>query len=394
MNTARKSYLFISRALSSVGAIFLIPVALQIYGEEGWLTIATLQSLAVMLSPLVQMHWSKFGGLTILENDIANVGAIIIKSIVTRLISLTIIVAAAVIILSFRTDGQEFYLLACSFFAAGSLGLTNEWYYLARKDFKGLLLKESVPRFILSTMPLLFLHSVKELTIYFLLCGTGNVLTSFAILRRFEFSAFSTISDPYTFYEKAKFTAFQFIGFLILFSPVPIVNFFNFAGKFEFTLLERFFRMTMNALLPITQIAHSQILSGENKFSLSRKWYQIGNRLSKVISVAYFPALMAFLYLTNSMHTISGSFPLTILFLILIICTFRNRFLEEIFVLNLKNITLINRMQLLNSGVLIALMALSIVSRNSFAICGSLIATECARTIFMERKIKHARILR
>lgn len=246
---------------------------------------------------------------------------------------------------------------------------------------------ESIPRFVCTCAPVAFIQTVNQLTILFVALAFVNIGTSLIILKNFKSNSTVSVIHEHSNKEKSKFIALQFLAFAILFSPVPIVNLFNFHDKFEFTIMERFFRLFMTAILPISQLAHSQILNAKNMLRVSREWYRKSKLLAIGILVLYFPSSFLFLLITSETELVVSRRLMFSLFGILILITFTNRIIEELFVLNLNRMALINSMQGFNILLLLSSFTFSIIFRSSNALLMALILAELARFWLMKRKL-------
>ena len=386
-NKSSSKFLFGVKILSAVTSFILIPIVLKICGPELWMQVATLQTIAIILSPLIRLHWSKFGGLTLSQNQEVNHKRIILHSILSRLIVLILVNIIAIYLLYVYFNSENSGLLYSAFFFASTAALSNEWYFLAKSDFRGFLLMESIPRFVCTCAPVAFIQTVNQLTILFVSLAFVNIGTSLIILKNFKSNSTVSVIHEHSNKEKSKFIALQFLAFAILFSPVPIVNLFNFHDKFEFTIMERFFRLFMTAILPISQLAHSQILNAKNMLRVSREWYRKSKLLAIGILVLYFPSSFLFLLITSETELVVSRRLMFSLFGILILITFTNRIIEELFVLNLNRMALINSMQGFNILLLLSSFTFSIILRSSNALLIALILAELARFWLMKRKL-------
>jgi hypothetical protein len=380
-------FLFLIKILSAISALILIQKVLEICGQELWLQIVTLQSIAIILSPLIQLHWSKFGGITLLQNHKSNQAKIVFRSIASRLIVLSAVNIFMLYFLSEFFDRDRFGILYSSFFFASSTALSNEWYFLAKSDFKGFFLLESVPRFLCTCLPLIFIQTTSQLTILFVSLAFVNVATSVAILKISRGKSHEDILDEHSGQEKSKYIALQFVVFALLFSPVPIVNYFNFDDKFQFTIMERFLRLFMTAALPITQLVHSEILNSANMITVSQKWYRRSKLFALGILVSYIPSALFFLLITKAIDLYGSQRFMFLLFGILIMIVFTNRIIEEIFILNLNDMNLINHMQLQTLFILVASFAISVVMRSSNLLLTSLMLSELCRYLVMRKRL-------
>jgi len=380
-------YLFFVKILSAISTLVLLPTILRICGRDLWLQVATLQTIAIIVSPLIQMHWTKFGGIILSQNNEQNKKKLIIQSVTSRLMVLITINIAMVLVVIKYFDHNHLGILISSFVFASSTALSNEWYYLAKSNYGGFFLQESLPRFLFIFLPLFFIDNEMQLTVLFFTLASVNIITSSLILKwsaRGHQEAFSGVHDRIS---KFRFVILQFVTFLILFSPVPIVKYFNFENKFEFTLMEKFLRFFMTAVLPISQMAHSQILIAKFKTPISREWYRKSKWMSLVILLVYVPCTVIYLIFTNSSEMLRLNGLMVSLFGILISATFINRITEEIFVLNLNNMMLINFMQSLNIILLVLTFVFAVILRSSDVLVSSLILVEITRFLYMRKHV-------
>ena len=258
---------------------------------------------------------------------------------------------------------------------------------MAKSDFKRFFLLESVPRFVCTCLPLIFIQTTSQLTILFASLAFVNVGTSVAILKVAERKSYEEIIDEHSGHEKGKYIALQFVVFALLFSPVPLVNYFNFEDKFQFTIMERFLRLFMTAALPVTQLVHSQILNSPIMITISRKWYRRSKLFAVGIIVFYIPSALFFLVITKAINLYGSQIFMFLLFGVLIMVIFTNRIIEEIFVLNLNDMSLINRMQFQTLIILFTFFAISIVLRSSDILLVSLMITELCRLLLMRKRL-------
>ena len=387
LKSLHTEYLIASKILGTVLALIQIPTILRICGVEIWLQIATIQSIAVILSPIIQMHWAKFGGVTLLQNTENNQNRIVLQSISSRLISLALMNFMALSLVLSIFKNEDVFLLLAVFFYASSLSLTNEWFYLAKSNFRSFFARETLPRFLFTSFPLIFIETKTQLVYFFLVLALVNLITCTVIIGKIQSDDATPLVDHYTVMEKVKFTILQFLLFLVLFSPVPLVNFAGFDQKFQFTILERFFRLFMTAVTPITQIAHSQILSSRNLLGISRYWYRKNKLLCIGICGLYLPSLIFYLTFTETTSFLWFNKMLILLFGLLVVVTFAERIIEEIFVLNSLDIRLINKIQIFNLFYLSFSFTISAYNRNSMLLVVALILSELCRFFYMRHRL-------
>ena len=393
LKSLHTEYLIAAKILGTISVLIQIPTILRICGVEIWLNIATIQSIAVILSPIIQMHWAKFGGVTLLQNTKNNQNRIILQSVASRLTSLGIINFIALCLLQSILLNGDKLLLCAAFLYASSMSLSNEWFYLAKSNFRSFFVKETMPRFLFTLVPLLFIETKNQLALFFLVLTLVNLVTCAVIIRKIRWHDATPIIDQHTVLDKAKFTILQFLVFSVLFSPVPLVNFVGFDQKFQFTILERFFRLFMTVLTPITQLAHSQILASKNLLSISRYWYTKNKLLCLSISLLYLPSLMFYLMVTETSSFLSYNRMLIFLFGILVVVTFAERIIEEVFILNLLEMRLINRIQVLNFIYLILSFTISAYLGSSMLLVVALILSELWRSFYMRNRLIHLGII-
>jgi hypothetical protein len=149
----------------------------------------------------------------------------------------------------------------------------------------------------------------------------------------------------------------------------------------------------MTAVLPISQLAHSQILNAKNIPRVSLEWYSRSKLLAIGMLVLYVPSSLLFLLITSETELVVSHTLMFSLFGILIFATFKNRIIEELFVLNLNQIVLINTIQVLNILVLICFFTFSVILGSSFTILIGLILAELARFSVMKRKLNLAGLI-
>ncbi len=381
-----KIFLILPRILSTVSSVFLMSKILQLCGPSIWLQIATIQSIAVIISPLIQMHWTKFGALNILENSEIAQKQIVSNSVISRMVAFGITSTGVFLYLKYFMKLDDFFVIFAGFLFSSSLSLNNEWYYIAKSNLFGFLARESAPRFIFCFIILLFTSSKSSLSTNLLILSAVNVITLFLIIRPIPKNAKIEIFEKHKKGEKFRFTLFQFLVFLVLFSPVPLVNYFDYSDKFQFTTLERFFRLFMAALMPVSQWAHIQILSAENRKETSKQWYKKGTIVSLMISVAYVPCLVTYLVVTDTFNLVSSPVILIGLFGALVVLTFLSRILEEIYVTNFNNMASLNLLQKLNILNLVSSLSITIFFRQSFLILIALIFSEVFRVTILYKK--------
>lgn len=381
-------YPFLTKFTNAIIAVILIPLIIKVSGSQLWMQIATLQTLGVIFSPLIQLHWMKFGGLTLIDTNNKNQKNTIWQSIITRLIAFVLICSTGSILVMKYYNEKDSFLLFGSFCYTCSLALSNDWFYLAKGDFKSLFYKESLPRFLLAICPIYFIRDTNELSIFFYALVALNILTLFIILNMNIAQRDVALQKKYMLNAKIRYTILQFINYSILFSPVPLVTYFKISNAFQFILMERFFRLFMTALLPISQIAHTQFLNTRSSLEISRKWAKITTLMQIIIIFVYMPTLIIFASLTNSSQSLITNPYLIVFFGILIVVTFTNRITEEKFVLLLRNIQYVNKMQSLNLLFLFLLLPACILVGRSLSFVIALIVAELFRSLYMRRKLK------
>ena len=149
----------------------------------------------------------------------------------------------------------------------------------------------------------------------------------------------------------------------------------------------------MTVLTPITQLAHSHILSSKNLLSISRYWYTKNKLLCLSISLLYLPSLMFYLMVTETSSFLSYNRMLIFLFGILVVVTFAERIIEEVFILNLLEMRLINRIQVLNFIYLILSFTISAYLGSSMLLVVVLILSELWRSFYMRNRLIHLGII-
>jgi len=387
LKTLKAEYLFASKLLRAISTVILIPTILRLCGAEVWLQIATIQSIAVMVSPIIQMHWTRFGGATLLQNTPNNQNRVILQSITSRLTSFALINFIALCLLqSISKDGNK-VLLCAAFIYASSMSLSNEWFYLAKSNFKNFFANEALPRFIFTSIPLVFIETENQLVLFFLILTLVNMMTWVIIIRKIWWHDSTPLIDQYNFLDKVKFTLLEFLVFTVLFSPVPLVNLVGFDQKFQFTILEKFFRLFMTAIMPITQLARSQILSSKNLVRISRYWYSQSKLLCMSILVLYLPCILLFLMVTETTIHLKFNWILILLFGFLAMVTFAEGIIEEIFILNLLDMRLINKIQLINFFYLVLSFLISAYFKNCTLLVLTLILSELLRSFYMRNRL-------
>lgn len=387
LKASNAEYLIAGKILASISVLIQIPKILQICDTALWLHIATLQAIAVILSPIVQMHWAKFGGITLLQNTRNNQKKIILQSVVARLASLTLLNIIALCLVHLFIENDDKWLFFGAFFYASSMSLSNEWYYLAKSNFRSFFLKETAPRFLSTSILLLFIDNRNHLIPFFFALTLVNLITCAVIIEKRQCDNSTGLIDQYSIIEKVKFTFLQFLTFLVLFSPVPLVNIYNLDEKFHFTILEKFFRLIMTALIPISQLARSQIITSDDLYSISRYWYNKNRMLSLGISVLYLPSLIVYLWITGTMLLLTENRLLIFLFGLLVVITSIERVIEEIFVLNILDIRQINTIQVMNLIYLLLSFTFSVRLGRSMLLVVCLILSELCRCLYMRNRL-------
>ena len=380
-------YLVSAKGLSTVGNLLFIPVALKVLGNSTWLMIVTMQALATILSPLVLMFWNKFGPIINSANSPEQEQAVINRAILQRLLMAILVTVSALSILTLLPGIESKILLSAAFTSTIFSLLSNEWLYVSKLSFKNLLLNESIPRFLASVAPLFFLSNVTQVTIYFFMMSMISLITFLLKYKNGTTSEKVEYLDPFSVSDKLRYVFLQFVGFLILFSPVPLINILDYSNKFEFTFMERFFRMFMTLLIPISQYAHGQLLNTSEFKETVRRWIKNMRFINVLIIILFTPLSMAYILISNQQDNVTKMLPIIIGVLFWVVTTFQNRIVEEVFVLETRNIKQFNGMQVSSTIMLSSLVAISAVFRNSLFLLGALILTEMYRYLYMVSKI-------
>ena len=315
------------------------------------------------------------------------------RAVITRILCLLLLSTMFLLTLTYLIKTQHELMILSAFIFTSSTSLSNEWYYLAKSNFKAFLLRESIPRFVLTLLPLIAVKSIDQLTVLLLFLTLSNVAISLQICRNVGSFDRKFKSTDYSTQEKIRYSFLQLLGFVVLFSPVPLVNYFGFVNRFEFTVLEKFFRLFMTAIIPISQIAHSQLLSSNFRINTSQSWYRLGHKISLAIALLYVPCLVSFLLIMQTLIILKTAHLLILLLGILIVVTFESRIIEEIFVINLNQMRLINTLQFISLVMLLLLFSLACYLKSSPALLISLILSEALRFQFMRFRLLKSQVL-
>lgn len=373
--------LYLAKGLSSGANILVIPFILKILGPYDWTQLIVYQSVAVILVPLINLDWLKNGPIKLMKGEQSE--CILEQSIVEKSLSFIIIVVLTVLVYSLFFGNELLFLLG--FFYTLSSALSNEWHYVYHGKFTKLIFKESLPRFIVNFIPLLFIHSINALKMYF-------VLSIIASLTTFTFVGIklrvSKILEIEVNKNRLHYLLSQIGNYSVLFSPIPLMNVFKFPNLFTFIFYDKIFRFIMTFLLPISQQLHFEIASGKEIEKVIKIWRSRYLFFATAIIFSYYLFLKIYIVISDVTSSLYSTLIMGIVFLISILITFANRLIEEFFLLSLLDQSKLTRMNLRNMLNFFLLITIAIQFRSVIVMQLALIAMESLRMLYMLKVLK------
>lgn len=366
-------YLVLSRGILSLIPFVSLPAITSLLEPEVWSKVITFQVIGSIFSSFVELSWNNSGYSRLKKSG--KVDLIFISSIQRFLVFMNLSICFVLFTLIFSNNRIGFLFLGVTL-SSMSYGLSNGWLWNANFENRAFLRYESVPKLLIATFPLFFIHSENQIGYYFWLIAISNLMIiGVPLLRTYKVRSKSIRLTKY-FLLDIKFAFFRLVQSLYFASFLPIVALLDPGALVAFTLVERCYRFSMSAVFPISQLAvrNSNKFVTENELRI-RKIAQIGLKHG-------FLALLVFLFLRDLrvsnllFHTTLGISQFDQSFILLIMIVSVNRILSvSVFNANIP----VKRM---NRALIISCLMYLLVLGTLFSIIG--IQSVIAGAIFAE----------
>ena len=345
MSRNRKSFLELIgiKACLVFAGLVTLPAILSICGKSLWVEVVSVQVIAIMATPILNLHWTRYGPTQIRSNSESSNGSLLIRSIRERLIAWFVLGISASISVAIFAPSSKIAIFAAAFMSSSALALSNEWYYVSEGKYFRLFKVEVLPRYLILTPFYFIANSVKELSIILFVSALIGLLTFSVPLR--EYKRNNSQSLNFTTVSILKYMLGQTTLFVVVFLPVVVATERNFDNLFLFVVMERYFRAYMNVIIPISQKAKTDYVVNQD-FDLQlklwkRRTFLILIPLASGFVIGSLPYMWVFYNLS-----LNRSVALMLIgFLVLALSTFLLRMHEDQLIFESKKITDYNRFQ-------------------------------------------------
>lgn len=348
MSENRKNFLVLIgiKACLVFAGLVTLPAILNICGKSLWVEVVSVQVVATMATPILNLHWTRFGPTEVRNISQLSSQSLLIKSIRERILVWFTLGILATIAITVFVENSKIVIFMATFMSSSALALSNEWYYVSKEQYVKLFKLEILPRFLILTPFYFFSKSVTELSILFIVSALIGLLTFCAPLKEYKQDNFQ--KPNYAKKSIGNYIIGQTIIFVFLFLPVVISTKGNFENLFLFVIMERYFRAFMNVIIPISQKAKSDYVMNQNLDFQLQLWKRRTSLLLIPIASGFIIISLPYLWVFYKLSFDSSAAVMLIGFLFLVVSTFLLRMYEDQLIFERKKIADYNNFQILS----------------------------------------------
>ncbi len=345
MSGNRKSLLELMgiKACLVFAGLVTLPAILSICGKSLWVEIVSVQVMATMATPILNLHWTRYGPTQIRNNSQSSNASLLIKSIRERMIAWFLLGILASIVVSIFVPSSKVVIFVAAFMSSTALALSNEWYYVSKGQYFKLFKIEVLTRYLILTPFYYFSNSVSELSILFFVSALIGLLTFCVPLKGNKLSNFQ--APDYAKRSIVKYIFGQTTLVVFVFLPVVVSTERNFDNLFLFVVMERYFRAYMNVIIPISQKAKTDYVVNQDLDSQLELWKRRTFLLLIPITSGFVIMSLPYMWAFYRLSFNRSVALMLIGFLVLALSTFLLRMHEDQLVFESKKITDYNRFQ-------------------------------------------------
>jgi len=235
---------YLARAILALLPLISLPLFLEILGPIKWTQLVLFQTIGAVLSLLVDLAWS-IDGHGKIEMD-----GNLIRDVQIQKNAIFLAIVAIVIPIAIWMEESVSMVSWLGMISVCSMGLSNWWHSLAIGKVRSYILVELLPRTIPSLLLLFVIKYEKQISDYFALMIILNLIFCW---RKIDWpNKFSTyiiiLSKILPRLQLVLWRVLQSSYFLF---ALPILSIFNPAACFSYALVERVYRFSMTATLPM-----------------------------------------------------------------------------------------------------------------------------------------------
>ncbi len=345
MSENRKSFLELIgiKACLVFAGLVTLPAILSICGKSLWVEIVSVQVIATMATPILNLHWTRYGPTQIRNNSQSSNASLLINSIRARIITWFLLGILFSIVVSIFVPGSKVIIFVVVFMSSTAFALSNEWYYVSQGQYSKLFKVEVLPRYLILTPFYYFSNSVTELSILFLVSAIIGLSTFCVPLKDYKLNNFQKLD--YAKKSIGKYIFGQTTLFIFVFLPVVVSTERNFDNLFLFVVLERYFRAYMHVIIPISQKAKTDYVMNQDLDLQLKLWKRRTFLLLVPIASGFVILSLPYMWTFYKLSFNRSVALMLIGFLVLALSTFLLRMHEDQLVFESKKITDYNRFQ-------------------------------------------------